>query len=400
MWAFAYTVNVHERKMRMKLKIVIAFGGTSVEHEISILSAHQVMHAISLAQYEIIPLYIAKDGLMYTGNCLFALENFKDLDMLCDMAECCHMIRRGQACYLTKATHKLFSKDIAFDMVFPVLHGTNGEDGAFQGFLKTLQVPYVGCSVLGGAIGQDKVIMKQLLQMQGIPMTPWFSTSISQRIDISIFDRAKSLGYPLIVKPANLGSSIGICVVNDEKELHKAMLEAYQYDRKLVIEKVVEHMKEINCSVLGSDEGSRASVLEEVSKQDAILSYNDKYVGTNKTKGMANAARIIPANLEEDLTNTIQDYAMKTFAILNATGVSRVDFLLNEETQEVFVNEINTIPGSLSFYLWEKSGISFDQLIDELIQIARNQYRQEKQRIYTYTTNILQTYQQGTKGTK
>lgn len=384
----------------MKLRIAVVFGGESVEHEISILSAQQAMHAMDVERYEIIPLYIAKDGQMYTHPSFMELDTFKDIESYIERLESVSFIRRDQKFFIVPSYHHILKKEIQFDMVFPILHGTHGEDGSFQGYVTTLKIPYIGCSVLGGAIGQDKVIMKQVLQDSGLPITPWFYWTLQQPLEEAFFKKAQRLGYPLVIKPANLGSSVGISVVHDDVELHKAMIEAYQYDHKVVIEKAVENLREINCSVLGDENTCITSVLEEVMKQDDILSYENKYRGQNKTKGMANTARQLPADLDETITSEICEYAKQTFRVLNASGVSRIDFLMNDEHKEIYINEINTIPGSLSFYLWEESGISFPELIDRLIHLALQQYRKNKKIIYSYDTNILQTYGEGSKGVK
>ena len=277
-------------------------------------------------------------------------------------------------------------------MVFPVLHGTNGEDGTFQGYLKTIGVPYVGCNVLAGAIGQDKVIMKQVLQDSGLSVLPWFFWTLHQPMEQSFFKKAQRLGYPLIIKPANLGSSVGIAVAHNDVELHKSMIEAFQYDHKVVIEKVIEPLREINASVLGDEDGCRCSTLEEVVKQDEILSYDDKYSGQGKSKGMLSTSRKLPAELSDEQAEEIRSMAMDTFRALNAAGVVRIDFLMHADSAALYVNEINTIPGSLSFYLWEKEGLPFPALLDELISLALQRVRREQKMIFSYDTNILRDY--------
>lgn len=384
----------------MKLRMAVAFGGESVEHEISILSAQQAMHAMDVERYEIIPLYIAKDGSMYSHPSFMEIETFKDIEGCIERMESVSMIRRKQKFFIIPSYHHMIKKEIEIDLVFPILHGTHGEDGCFQGYLTTLKIPFIGPHVLGGAIGQDKVIMKQVLQDSGLPVAPWFYWTIAEPLEEAFFKKAQRLGYPIIVKPANLGSSIGIGIAHNDVELHKAMIEAYQYDRKVVVEKVVDHLREINCSVLGDEYDCEISVLEEVIKQDDILSYEDKYVGQNKTKGMANTTRQVPAVLEKSIAEEIGRYAKQTFQVLNASGVARIDFLLNDEYNEIYVNEINTIPGSLSFYLWEASDISFPALIERLVQLALNAYRKDQKIVYRYNTNILATYREGSKGVK
>lgn len=381
----------------MKLRVVVAFGGESVEHEISILSALQAMAAMDLDTYEVIPLYIAKDGVMYSHTSLCELETYKDIEGFISTHTPVSLIRRKQKFFMIPSLHKLFFKEQEFDVVFPILHGTNGEDGSFQGFLTTLRCPYVGCSVLAGAIGQDKVIMKQILQDSGIPIPPWFFWTVGQDMEEAFFHKAARLGYPLIVKPSNLGSSIGIAIVHNEQELHSAMLSAFRYDRKVVIEHVIEDLREMNCSLVGDEQRVMVSEIEEVCKQDELLSYRDKYQGGGKAKGMAGTSRIVPAFLKEELCQEIRSLAIQTFKALNASGVCRIDFLLDAKNEQVYVNEINTIPGSLSYYLWEASGLSFPKLLDKLIKQALQRYRRQQNFIHSYDTNILQSYEGGSK---
>ncbi|MCH4285321.1 MULTISPECIES: D-alanine--D-alanine ligase family protein [Bacillota] len=373
----------------MKTNIVVAFGGESVEHEISILSAMQVMAALDKEKYEIIPLYIAKDGRMYSDEMLMDLNLYQDLDEIQATFSEVSLIRREDRNYVIPSHHHFFRKEIEFDMVFPVLHGTYGEDGSFQGYCKTLRIPFIGSDVCGAAIGQDKVIMKQLLQEEGIPITPWFHVSLYQKLDEAFFAKAKRLGYPLIIKPANLGSSVGIQIARDDTQLHKALIEAFQYDIQVVVEKLLTHVKEINCSVLGDEEHVRCSELEEVRKMDDILSYQDKYIQDGGSKGMASASRILPALMDDETRDEIQRYAALTFEILKARGVARIDFLIDEDTQDIYVNEINTIPGSLSYYLWEASDLPFSSLCDELIELSRKNARRNRKQIHSYQSNIL-----------
>ena len=239
---------------------------------------------------------------------------------------------------------------------------------------------------------RDKVIMKQVLQDSGLSVVPWFFWTLHQPMEQSFFKKAQRLGYPLIIKPANLGSSVGIAVAHNDVELHKSMIEAFQYDHKVVIEKVIEPLREINASVLGDEDGCRCSTLEEVVKQDEILSYDNKYSGQGKSKGMLSTSRKLPAELSDEQAEEVRTMAMDAFRALNAAGVVRIDFLMHADSSALYVNEINTIPGSLSFYLWEKEGLSFPALLDELISLALQRVRREQKMIFSYDTNILRDY--------
>lgn len=383
----------------MKERIAILFGGMSVEHEISILSALQAAHAIDPLLFDIIPVYIAKDGTFYSDNILFDLDIFKDLDAIEEKLEAMTLITRKHHHYIVPVKKHLRKREIPFDIAFPILHGTNGEDGSLQGYLKTLQIPYVGCDVLGGAIGQDKAIMKMVLQDQGIPVTPWFYWTSEQSREDELFDQIERIKYPIIIKPANLGSSIGIHIAHSAGDVLEMLEDAFHYDRKVVIEHALEELREINASVLYHDQEIHVSVLEEVMKEDNILSYRDKYIGNEKgmgSKGMRNASRRVPADLNEGLTEAIQNYAKETYDVLEAGGVARIDFLLDKHDR-IYVNEINTIPGSLSSYLWEASDISFTELITILLKEAIQTYRIQHRRTMTFNTNILKQYYEGVK---
>jgi len=235
---------------------------------------------------------------------------------------------------------------------------------------------YGGSDVIASAIGQDKVIFKHILENSKLPIVPWFwfYGKDVQASQVSILTQAKQIGYPLIIKPSNLGSSVGIELVKGEDELFGAIERASQFDEKIVVEKAITHLREVNCSVLNIKGKHTASVLEEVSKSDEILSFADKYQrgGSGKhsgpSKGMASLDRLIPAPIDDALTKQIQDLATTCARLLNVGGVVRIDFLMDTQTNQVYLNEINTIPGSLSFYLWKESGIDFESLMDILIQ--------------------------------
>ena len=380
----------------MKLNIAVAFGGKSVEHEISVLSAIQVMSAIS-DDYEIFPLYIAKDGRMFCEEELKSLDTFSNIEQFTLQHQSVTLVRRDANVYLVPARKHFFEKERRVDLVIPVLHGTNGEDGSFQGYVQTLGIPYTGSSVLAGAIGQDKVIMKQILQDSGLRVVPWFYWSRKEKMEEDFFKKAQRLGYPLVVKPANLGSSIGIKVVNNDSELHVAMMDAYEYDHKVLIEKKIEPLREINISLLGDEEHCICSMLEEVLKQDDILSFENKYIGKHANKGMINTSRKLPADISEEQIEEIQRMAKEAFYALNASGVVRIDFLMQKDSEVVYINEINSIPGSLSYYLWQKDQMNFTMLIEELIQLAFKRKRNEDKKVYSFSSNILKEWKHGGK---
>lgn len=390
----------------MKLKIGVLFGGDSVEHEVSVISASQAMAALDEEKYEVVPLYISKTHRLYSSPKLRDMDTYRDLDALEKNLPQVNLVRVKQKFMIIPIEKKLFgNKDQEVDIVIPVVHGTHCEDGTVQGFLEMIGIPYSGCDVMAGAVGQDKVLMKHVLQNSGIPIVDWFwfyFYDLPQRQE-EIEAKADKIGYPLVIKPANLGSSVGITVAKNIRELNEAIKEAGQYDNKIVVEKVVTNLREINCSVLGYEKDVKASTLEEVGKSDEILSYQNKYQGGKKgpSKGMASTTRSIPAPLSAEMTSAIQNLAVETFRELGASGVSRIDFLMDADTEKVYVNEINTNPGSLSFYLWEASGIKFPVLMDLLVKQAIDRQRRRERMIFSYSTNLLSTYKSGgSKGSK
>ena len=387
----------------MKLNVGVLFGGNSVEHEVSILSASQAMAAFDLERYHVIPLYLSKDNQLYSGPQLMDIKQFKDLKSLQKKTPQVTLYKDKQNIFVQSTKALPWQKAQRIDVVIPVVHGTHCEDGSVQGYLETMGIPYAGSDVIGAALGQDKIFMKMVFEYHQLPIVPWLYFDVKAYNDdkAAQLNRIIELGYPVVVKPARLGSSVGISFVNSEDEIEEAITSALQYDMRCVIEKAVVNLREVNCSVLGDELDSQASVLEEVLKYDEILSYKDKYQGSNKSKGMASTSRICPAELNEVTTLKIQDLARQSFKVLGCAGVVRVDFMMDAKTNEVFVNEVNTIPGSLSFYLWEKSGLRFSDLMDVLVDQAINRTRRKAKMIFSFETNLLEGYgSKGSKGTK
>ncbi|MDP4152739.1 MAG: D-alanine--D-alanine ligase family protein [Bacillota bacterium] len=386
----------------MKTNVAVLFGGVSVEHEISVISALQTIHAIDRSTYDVTPVYISKDATLYTGEALTVVENFKDIPALLSQCEEVALMRSGGEVFLYGTKHKTFKAPlkIRIDVAFPVVHGTNCEDGTVAGLLESVRIPYVGCDVISSAVGMDKVVMKQILRHCDLPVVDFISftardwTSNNSKIIENI---ENTLTYPVIVKPANLGSSVGIKKAADRSSLIDAIDFAGSFAVNILVEKAVTALREINCSVLGDYTSASPSVLEEPIQSDEILSYNDKYVSKGGGKGMSGAKRKCPAELPEDLTNEIQALAVSAFHALGASGVSRIDFLIDtSDNNHVYINEINTIPGSLSFYLWEATGKSFTKLTSELIDLAFKRERERENLTFTYNSNIFAL--QGVKG--
>ena len=390
----------------MKIKVGVIFGGETVEHEVSIITAVQAMEHINQEKYEIIPIYISKDRIWYTGKMLMDIDIYKDFNELKKYAKQVVLTKTKDGFFLQN-TKGLFKRNITdIDIAFPIVHGNNAEDGTLQGYLDTVGIPYVGSRVLGSALGQDKVIMKQIFKSMGLPIVDyvWFYDSDYADDLEDIFDKVKKLGFPVIVKPASLGSSVGISYVKSESNLASAIEEAMKYDTKVVVEKAVENLVEVNCSVLGNYEYQEISEIEEVTSSDEILTYADKYTGGSKgklktaSKGMASASRIIPARISNELKEKIKDISKKAFRALNLSGVVRIDYLIDKKSNKVYINEPNIIPGSLAFYLWEPAGKKYEYLLDELITLSIKDYRKRSKKIYSFESNILSNY--GIKGAK
>lgn len=392
----------------MKTNIAVFFGGRSTEHEISVISANQAMAAMDSDKYNVIPVYITKDGRWFTGEALTDVKNYRNTAELLKQCTQVYMRPIYGDYNLYKAERKMFGSDVfaKLDAAIPVLHGSNGEDGIFEGVLETIGIPYAGCGTLASANGMDKITMKMILASDGIPVVDyvWFTDKQwFARRDELIAKIESKLGYPVIVKPANLGSSVGIGRADNREELLSKVDDARRYSARIIVEDLVENLQEINCAVLGDCDEYRTSVLEEPIKSGEILSYTDKYMGgTKDNRGMHASKKRIPADLPKEETERIQFLAGETFRVLSCHGVSRVDVMVDAKTRNIYVNEINTIPGSLSFYLWEAAGLKFDELMDELVRLAFKRKRDQGSKTVSYDSNIfaLGGGVKGAKGTK
>lgn len=388
----------------MKIKVGVIFGGETVEHEVSIITAVQAMNSMDLEKYEIIPIYIAKDRTWYTGEMLKEIDIYRNFDDLKRYAKKVTLCKRNGGYYLVN-TNGLFRRDVKeLDIAFPIVHGNNAEDGTLQGYLDTVGIPYVGSKVLGAALGQDKVVMKQVFEASNIPVVPYTWFYDSEYLDDSnkIKKNIKLLEYPVIVKPATLGSSVGITVVKKETEIDDAINEAIRYDTKIIVEKMVSNLVEVNCSVLGNYEHQETSELEEVMSGEEFLTYREKYLGNakgGKSKGMASTNRIIPARIDAKTRKEIESISKEAFKALNLSGVCRIDYLIDKKEKKVYINEPNTIPGSLAFYLWEPTGKKYRELLDDMITLAIKDYKNRSKKTYSFDTNILSNFN-GTKGLK
>ena len=411
----------------MKIKVGVFFGGNSVEHEISVITMNQAISSLNPDKYEIVPIYIAKNGVMYTGDDLLDLYSFKDMDVLLKRCYKVAVVNDGKGVKVLRSPAPWIGKRVlnTIDVAFPIVHGTNCEDGTIAGFVTLLGIPFVGPDIMASSIGMDKILQKKVLSASGIPVVDYYafySVEYVKSEEQILKEIEEKIEYPMIVKPGNLGSSVGIKKAKDKVELEEAIEFAMEFADRIIVEKAVENLKEINCSVIGNLTETQASICEEPFFSDEILSYTDKYIGDGNSKGGTIGGKgvpvksgvkaapskggennfsnkKIPADISKEKTEEIQKLAQDVFKTLGCSGVARVDFLIDTKTDKVYVNEINTIPGALSYYLWEASGKTFEQELDEIIDIAIKRHRDKEKLTFSYDQNIL-AMQGGTKGSK
>ena len=397
--------------MVSKIRAGVFFGGPSVEHEVSVITAMQAIQAMDPQRYEVIPVYTTKSGELYTGAHLSQLESYRNIPEALKQAQKVVLQKEGKDVVLMLAKQKRFGSSIvaALDVALPIYHGTGGEDGVMQAHFERLGLPYTGPDVTSSAIGMDKWASKAMFKLHGVPCVEGVKVTQSQYFtdpEAAAQTIEKAVGYPAIIKPYNLGSSVGIHKCRDRASLLEGLEDAFLYSQAVLAERAVQNLREINCAVLGDAEEARASVCEEPLNATDILTYADKYQSGGKagktgaksgggSKGMQSLARVVPADLSPEMTEKVQQLAIDAFRAIGACGCSRIDFLLDNQTGELFANEINTIPGSLAFYLWEKSGLTFTQLMDEMVRLALKRQRQQSLLHRSFETNLLQHAQIG-----
>ena len=399
----------------MIIKVGVIFGGETVEHEVSIISAIQAMNKINQEKYEVIPIYITKDREWYTGDMLKDIEVYQDFSLIKKYAKNVVLYYKNGSYVLQK---KSFPKTVVkeIDIAFPIVHGTNVEDGVLQGYLQSIGIPFVGGNVYASVVGQDKAFMKDIWAEAEIPMTKyvWFYDFDYKNNRDEIIKKVSKLKYPVIVKPATTGSSVGISVCENEEKLIEGIDDAIQYDTKIVVEEVVQNLKEVNIAVMGNYEHQKVSEIEEVLSGNKFLTYADKYIGGGKgklkgaktntkfSKGMASTNRKLPAEISDKMRKEVEEIAVKAFKVLGSSGNCRIDFLIDDKAGKVYINEINSIPGSLAFYLWDAKGIDFTDLLDEMITIGIKDYKKRISKTHSFESNILSGFAAngGVKGMK
>ncbi len=390
-----------------KITVGLFFGGRSTEHEVSVVSALQAYENINKEKYHIVPIYVSKAGEFFTNPKFLHIKNYQDINSLLFSSKQVSFGRKnGQGGLMLQG---LFGKFIPLDVAFPLFHGSFGEDGCIQGIFEMYQIPYVGLNVLGSAIAMDKFVAKQIFQTLGIPTAPF--TSVLRHYwntdSKTCLKHIKNLlKFPLFVKPGTAGSSIGVGKANNEDELQFAIEVAFTYSESVIIEEAFEGLIEVNCSAMGY-EHIEASVCEQPIPSKDVLSFTDKYMrggGKNGSKGaggMETLSRIIPAPISKELTEEIQKTTKIVFSELNGCGVIRVDYFVDPKKNKFWINEVNSPPGSLAYYLWEKSGVNYQELLDKLIEFAQKRAENQSKTQYVFESGLLSQMASGEiKGSK
>ena len=382
-----------------KLQIGVFYGSRTCEHDVSIISAVQLMRAADKEKYDIIPVYISKQGEWFTGEALLDMSTYTPFDPGKKGVVRVNPDITAGSHALTRIEHGkgLLGKDrevvvARLDCAIPVFHGMHGEDGTVQGLLELCNLPYSSSCVGASAIGMDKVYMKQFFRGAGFPILPdcWFLRRAWEKDRAQVMNEIEvKLPYPVFVKPASLGSSIGVSRANDRKELEEALELAFDFDRKVLVEKGLNKPLELNCSVLGYNGESKASEIEMPVTGGDLLTYLDKYGATGGSKGMASLKRVLPAPIEPELRDKIQKLSVEIFNNMDCKGVVRIDYMYDATSDEIYITEINTLPGSMAFYLWEATGMPYREMIDHLVEFAMEAQREKDDSNYAYASNIL-----------
>ncbi len=372
----------------MKIRIGVIFGGKSVEHEISIVTAIQAMEQIDHEKYDVVPIYITKDLVWYTGGCLRYIDSFKDYDLLKRYAKKVNLINKDGR-FILQSTG-LFKREIDYiDLAFPLVHGRGTEDGSLQGYLEVTGVPYIGSDVYSSAVGQDKVFMKQILEANNINVVKytWFTNDDYAKNKEEIFQKINEMHYPLILKPSSLGSSVGIEVVKQKEELDAAIDRVLKYDDKAMVEELLSDIREFNCGVLKSNGRIQVSTVEEILNDKDYRKYSDKFIWDNDDNAVVK--RVFPADISSKLEEEIKKTSQDTFRILNNSGVARIDFLYDNKAKKLYVDEINTIPNFLTHHMWGELNITYKTLIDLLITDTINKVKRRDTMNLTIDSDIL-----------
>jgi len=388
--------------------VLLLYGGVSTEHEVAIVTALQVGHALLEAGFKVLPAYITKQGNWYLGNDSFLKpENYTNLDFVKKNGQPFVLTPDRSIGVIKKSTLGLKKLNQKIDIVFPVFHGRNGEDGSIQGLLNLANIPYVGCGLIASAVAMDKYLTKKVARSLGINVVDdvLVTKSTWQQNKKQLMSEIKKLGKVVFVKPNTLGSSIGVTRANSPSKIKDAVDVALSYDNHCLIETGIQDPIEINISLLGNNP-YQFSITEQPTRKSQVLSFKDKYLSSSATKGstkksagMASADRYMPAKVSPKIIKAIQDQSALFFASIGGRGISRLDFMIDKKGK-IYLNEINNMPGSLSFYLWKKTGLSFQKLVTKLVELSLDYYHQKQNLITTFDSNILAGFISNSSGPK
>ena len=383
-----------------KMQLGVIFGSRTYEHEVAIISAVQLMRNVNREKYDVIPIYISQKGEWFTGDALMDIKTYTPFDPFMKGILPVHLdLTAGSGALLHYEPAKGLlgggkEKVVArLDCVIPVMHGLHGEDGSLQGLLELADIPYSSTGVTGSAVGMDKITMKRFFRGMGYPVLPDCAMTRAQweQDQAACVKRVEeALPYPVFVKPACLGSSIGVSRADDRAALMDALNLGFSYDRRVLIEQGLDKPIEVNCSVLGYDGKRRTSVLEMPNSGAGFLDFSEKYLaGSTGSKGMASLKRIVPAPIGEELTHALQALSLDIFDAMDCKGVVRIDYMLDRHSDHYYITEINTIPGSLAYYLWAETGLPYSQLIDEMVDCALRAFAEKKRNSFAFSSDIL-----------
>lgn len=375
-----------------KKTVAIIFGGRSAEHDVSIITAHIpiIQSLLAMGRFEVVPVYIAKDGSWYSDDAMNDIAYFKRPDF----EEGLRKKKKVQLSFdggLKIVQPGFTSKTISVDIVFPAMHGTFGEDGSLMGLLRMASVPFVGCDLFASAVAMDKALTKQVIAAEGVPVVPyvWFTKQVWEQQKSEWKVKIEKLKWPFFVKPVHLGSSIAITKVKDETALENAIEVAFHYDDKVLVEESVENLIEVTLPIMGNEELRLAAIERPLNKTE-FFDFNDKYLsGGKKGSGVNSAYSEIPAQIAPELSREVEELGKKVYKTLGCSGIARVDFLIDAARNKVFVNEVNTLPGSLYHHNWKKVGVSNIELIGHLIALAEERFSSQEKFTRTFKSDIL-----------
>ncbi|MEX1014713.1 MAG: D-alanine--D-alanine ligase family protein [Candidatus Paceibacterota bacterium] len=374
-----------------KKNIAVIFGGKSAEHDVSIITAHIpiIKSLLVSGEFNVWPIYISKSGKWYSNQKMNELDYFKtdNLDEKISKEKEVDISLNNEFKIIWDG---IFNKKVNIDIVFPAMHGTYGEDGSLMGVLRMANVPFIGCDLSASAVAMDKVLTKQVLENEKIDVVPyiWFTKEDYKNNKKNILNKINNLGWPLFIKPAHLGSSIGITKAKEETQLENGIEVALHYDDKVLIEKSVENLIEVTLPIMGNEKITFGEIERPLNKSD-LFDFNEKYMSKGKTEGVNSQYSEIPAKISDELKEKVLKLGKKTYKTLGCSGIARVDFLINEKEEKVYVNEVNTLPGSLYHHNWSDIGISNLELVKNLVELAEERFSNKKDIKYSFKSDIL-----------